>query len=92
MSGCHTERGVETVTALKQRAINMIEKMPEDQVVFVISFIENVQRMPRRKIEDESSKSVQAFQKLQRLARRGTVTDDKKELEEALWEKYESID
>ena len=85
------ERG--GVTALKQRAINLIEQMPEDQVVLVISFIENAQKMPHGKKKNEQGNRAQkAFQNLQRLSRRGTIGDDyKKELEEVLWEKYESI-
>lgn len=71
----------------------MIEQMPEEQIVFVVNFMENAQNMPRKKKDDETDNLAQkAFQNLQRLSRPGTVNDDyKKELEEALWEKYESV-
>ena len=81
------------MTALKQRAINMIEQMPEEQVVFVIRFIEDARDMLQRKQKNEPvNRAQKAFQNLQQLSRRGTISDDyKKELGEALWEKYESI-
>ena len=44
------------------------------------------------KKNEQSNRARKAFQNLQRLSRMGTIGDDyKKELEEALWEKYESV-
>ena len=81
------------MTGLKQQAINMIAQMPEEQVVFVIRFIENTQNMSYKKLDkEENNRAQKAFQNLQRLTRRGTIQDDyKEELEGALWEKYENI-
>ena len=72
------------MTALRQSAIMELEKLPEDKLSFIIQIMQGVNGL----YADTSSERKEAFARLERLRRKGTVTDDKTELASYREEKY----
>lgn len=72
------------MTALRQRAITELEKIPEDKLNFVIQIMQGVNSVYNNsKIERKA-----AFSRLEQLRKKGTVVDDKAELASYREEKY----
>lgn len=82
------------MTALRQRAMSMLEKIPEEQVEVIIRYMENVQVVySQRSNESTFNRAQQAYRNLEKYFGRITESIDyKRDLEEVLTEKYESID
>ena len=72
------------MTAIRQEAIKMLEKVPEDKLGFVIQVIQGVNVL----YNDAQSEREEAFAKLEQLRRKGTVTDYDAELVSYREEKY----
>lgn len=79
------------MTQIKERAFNIIQKLPDDKMIFVVSILEGLEGLCISQ-EDEKSVSQRAYQDLQKYRKEGwQEVDYKAELEQALEEKYESI-
>lgn len=72
------------MTAIRQEAIELLEKMPEDKLGFIIQIMQGVNGL----YADTNSERQEAFAKLEQLRRKGTVTDDSVELASYREEKY----
>ena len=78
------------MTVIKEQAIEMIKKLPDDKVIYVVNILEGLEGLYSGNEEQALSKL--AYQALQHLRRRGTEDIDyKSELTEALEENYESL-
>lgn len=64
------------MTALRQSAIMELEKIPEDKLSFVIQIMQGVNGL----YNDTNKERKEAFAKLERLRKKGNVTDDQEEL------------
>ena len=72
------------MTALRQSAIMELEKIPEDKLSFVIQIMQGVNGL----YNDTDKEREEAFERLEQLRKKGTVTDDKAELASYREEKY----
>lgn len=72
------------MTAIRQEAIRMLEKVPEDKLGFVIQIMQGVNGL----CNDEQPEREGAFARLEQLRRKGTVTDYDAELASYREEKY----
>ena len=72
------------MTALRQSAIMELEKIPEDRLSFVIQIMQGVNGL----YNDSNKERKEAFTRLERLRKKGTVTDDAEELASYREEKY----
>ena len=72
------------MTALRRSSITELEKLQEDKLPFVIQIMQGVNGL----YTDTKSEKELAFEKLERLRRKGTETDDKEELASYRDEKY----
>ena len=75
------------MTILKNQAIKLIEIMPEEQMVNIVNFLQNL--LTENVLLTNSQK---AYQNLQKYRKKGNVDIDyKKELMEIINEEYENI-
>jgi hypothetical protein len=72
------------MTAIRQEAIKMLERMPEDKLGFVIQIMQGVDGL----YNDGKPEREGAFARLEQLRRKGTVTDYDAELASYREEKY----
>ena len=72
------------MTALRRSAILELEKIPEDKLSFVIQIMQGVNGL----YNDTDKEREEAFERLEQLRKKGTVTDDKAELASYREEKY----
>jgi hypothetical protein len=72
------------MTALRQSAMMELEKIPEDKLYFVIQIMQGVNGL----YNDSNRDKKEAFEKLEQLRKKGTVTDDAAELASYREEKY----
>ena len=72
------------MTALRRSAILELEKIPEDKLSFVIQIMQGVNGL----YNDTDKERKEAFERLEQLRKKGTVTDDKAELSSYREEKY----
>lgn len=72
------------MTAIRQEAIRMLEKVPEDKLGYVIQIIQGMNGL----YNDERSERKEAFARLEQLRRKGTVIDYDMELASFREEKY----
>ena len=72
------------MTALRRSAILELEKIPEDKLSFVIHIMQGVNGL----YNDTDKEREEAFERLEQLRKKGTVTDDKAELASYREEKY----
>ena len=72
------------MTALRRSAILELEKIPEDKLSFVIQIMQGVNGL----YNDTDKEREEAFERLEQLRKKGTVTDDKAELASYRVEKY----
>ncbi len=82
------------MTIMQQRAIKIIEKLPDDKVYYVISILEGIEGLQSEDGDEKLTKSQIAYQNLQHFRKRGSEERDyKEELYATLEEKYSySID
>ena len=79
------ERKVMNMTATRQEAIELLEKLPEDKLIFIIQIMQGVNGL----YGDSQTEKQEAFSKLEHLKKKGTVTDYDKELASYRESKYE---
>lgn len=78
------------MTQIKERAVEMIERMPEENMYYVINILQNLEAMSKNVITDKE-RAVSALQSILSMEKR--LPDDfdpDKELMEAREEKYGS--
>lgn len=81
------------MTQIKEKTIEMINRLPEEKMIYVFNILQNIEAMAtdEKKTDEENSKD--AFETL--LMYSGVLKEDidyKAELREARIEKYESAD
>lgn len=64
------------MTALRQSAMMELEKVPEDKLAFVIQILQGVNGL----CADTNQAKKEAFARLEKLRKKGTITDDDAEL------------
>lgn len=64
------------MTAIRQTAFRELEKMPEDEVVFILQIMQGVNGL----YTDNKPEREEAFAQLELLRKKETVTDDDAEL------------
>ncbi len=72
------------MTGIRQEAIELIEKVPEDKLEFIIQIIQGINGLNT----DTSTEREEALARLEQLRRKGTVIDDDAELASYRKEKY----
>ncbi len=72
------------MTAIRKEAIELLERVPEDKLGFIIQIIQGVNGL----YTDTNSERKEAFVRLEQLRRKGTVTDDDAELASYRENKY----
>lgn len=72
------------MTATRQEAIKMLEKMPEDRLGFMIQIMQGINGL----YDGNQTERKEAFAKLEKLRKKGTVTDYDGELVSYREEKY----
>lgn len=77
-------KGSVFMTALRQSAISELEKIPEDKINFILQILQGVNGL----YNDNQSERKEAFERLEQLRRKGTVTDYAAELASGREEKY----
>lgn len=72
------------MTAMRQEAIDLLEKVPEDKLKFIIQIVKGMNGL----YNDTNTERKEAFERLEQLRRKGTVIDDDAELASYREEKY----
>ena len=72
------------MTAIRKEAIELLERVPEDKLTFIIQIMQGVNGL----YGDADSERKEAFARLEQLRRKGTVVDDTEELASYREEKY----
>lgn len=80
------------MTVMKQRAIDMISRMPEEKLYYVVQLLEGVEGLSENKADGFETPEQRALKDLQRFCKRSDVEIDyKAELAEVRKEKYAGI-
>ncbi len=80
------------MTMLQEQAIDMIKKLPDDKIYYVVNILEGIEGLFMPKDGQRRERAQKAYQELQHYRKNSPVERDyKAELAEAL-EKYEDID
>lgn len=80
------------MTVIKEQAIELIKRLPDDKVFYVVNILEGLEGLFSENEGAGETDSQKAYQNLQRLRKNGTMDIDyKAELIQALEEKYESL-
>ena len=78
---------------LRQRAVDMIDRMPEEKLYYVVQLLESVEGLSEKVEEGAKTPEQRALEDLQRFRKRSNVEIDyKAELAEAREEKYANFD
>ena len=72
------------MTAIRKEAIELLERVPEDKLGFVIQIMRGVNGL----LDDTQSEGREAFARLEQMRKKGTVTDYDAELASYREEKY----
>lgn len=72
------------MTAIRQEAIELLERVPEDKLRFIIQIIQGMNGL----YTDTNTERQEALARLEQLRRKGTVIDDDAELASYREEKY----
>ena len=81
------------MTMLKQRAVDMISRMPEEKLYYVVQLLESVEGLSENTVNGVKTPEQRALEDLQRFRKRSNVEIDyKAELAKAREEKYAGID
>ncbi len=79
------------MTVLKEKAFDMIQRIPDDNMFYVINILENLEAMSKNK-KEEKTQAMAAFDDLLKLRNRLPADfDAKRELEKAREEKYGNL-
>lgn len=79
------------MTLIKERAIKMIQRMPEDNMLYVINILQNLEAMSMDKRKDTKKAQMALTQILNMEKRLPADFDPNKELQEAREEKYSNF-
>ena len=80
------------MTVMKQRAIDMISRMPEEKLYYVVQLLEGVEGMFENRTDGPETPEQKALKDLQRFRKRSDAEIDyKAELAKAREEKYAGI-
>lgn len=79
------------MTLLKEKAVEMIRRMPEDNMMYVINILQNLEAMSKDRDEDKKRARTTLAEILSMEKRLPNDFDPEKELEEARTEKYENL-
>lgn len=80
------------MTLMKEKAVEMIRRMPEDNMTYVINILQNLEAMSIDRNEDKKRAQNALAEILSMEKRLPDDFDPEKELREARAEKYENID
>ena len=80
------------MTLMKEKAVEMIRRMPEDNMTYVINILQNLEAMSIDRNEDKKRAQNALVDILSMEKRLPDDFDPEKELREARAEKYENID
>ena len=81
------------MTMLKERAVDMISRMPEEKLYYVVQLLESVEGLSENTVQGVKTPEQRALEDLQRFRKRSDVEIDyKAELAKAREEKYARID
>ncbi len=81
------------MTMLKERAVDIIRRMPEEKLFYVVQLLESVEELSENTKKDGMTLGQRALEDLQRFRKKRDVEIDyKAELAEAREEKYASFD
>ena len=81
------------MAALKERAVDMINRMPEEKLYYVVQLLESVEGLSENIAKGVKTPEQRALEDLQRFRKRSDVEIDyKAELAKAREEKYTDID
>ncbi len=72
------------MTATRREAIELLERVPEDKLSFVIQIMQGVNGL----YNDSNKERKEAFARLEQLRKKGTVIDDNAELASYREDKY----
>ncbi|MBQ4396371.1 MAG: UDP-N-acetylenolpyruvoylglucosamine reductase [Clostridia bacterium] len=75
------------MTALQRDAIDLVQRMPEDKLYFIIQIMQGIDGLSQTDRERKKRKQA-AFEELERLRRCVPDLDEERELEEWREEKY----
>lgn len=80
------------MTVMKQKAIDMISRMPEEKLYYIVQLLESVEGLSENRVDGFETPEQRALKDLQRFRKRSDVEIDyKAELAEAREEKYADI-
>ena len=79
------------MTLVKERAIEMIQRMPEDDMLYVINILQNLEAMSIDKEKDRQRAKLALMDILNLEKKLPDDFDMKKELQEAREEKYDNF-
>lgn len=79
------------MTLMKEKAVEMIRRMPEDNMTYVINILQNLEAMSIDRNEDKKRSRNALAEILSMEKRLPDDFDPEKELEEARAEKYENL-
>lgn len=79
------------MTLIKERAIKMIQRMPEDNMLYVINILQNLEAMSVDKEKDRQNAKMALADILNMEKRLPEDFDPEKELQEARAEKYDNF-
>lgn len=81
------------MTMLKERAVGIIKRMPEEKLFYVVQLLESVEELSENVKKDGMTLEQRALEDLQRFRKKRDVEIDyKAELAEAREEKYAGFD
>ncbi len=77
------------MTIIKERAVEMIQRMPEENMLYVINILQNLEAMSADKEKDKQKAETALKNILEMEKRLPEDFDPEKELQEARMEKYD---
>lgn len=78
------------MTAIKEKAVKLIEKLPDDKIVYIVNIMEDLAILFHDTQDDKQR--LQAYENLKKYKRGSSIPlDYKEELAKAMEEKYENI-
>ena len=81
------------MTMLKEKAVDIISRMPEEKLYYVVQLLESVEGLSENTVNGVKTPEQQALEDLQRFRKRSDVEINyKAELAKAREEKYAGID
>lgn len=80
------------MTMLQEQAIDMIKKLPDDKIYYVVNILESIEGLFMENDSQRADRAQKAYHELQRYRKSSLVDRDyKAELAEALEERYANI-